>query len=320
VKRLLVLGRDHREVAAILAADPLGRELEIADRGFDEVTRDELERAEMLLAFRVPPALASASHPLANLRFAQSTGAGVDGLLAGGAIPLHVPIARVLGVFGAPMAEYVLLRCLAIAQDLPRLLRAQREQRFEPFYSRLLRDLEIAIVGIGEIGLAIARVLASHGARPIGVSRTGRDPDPADSAFARCLPIDALDDLLPQLDVAVIVVPDTAATRGLFGARRLARMKSSAWIVNVARGSVIDEDALADALRDGRLGGAALDVFREEPLPRTSPLWSLPNVLLSPHVAGLTTPQQAAQAFLGNYARIRRGEAPLGVVDRERGY
>lgn len=310
-RRLLVLGRDCEAIASrIRHARP---ELEVVAREFAEATEADLARAQMLLAFRVPRELGAAA---ANLSWIQSTGAGVDGLLASIPIARGALLTRVLGVFGEPMSEYVLLRCLAIAQDLTRQRRAQLGRDWDVYFPRLLSELEITVLGVGEIGSVIARRLEANGARVTGVNRGGTPV----AGLGTVVAANRLLELLPNTDVLVIVVPRTGATNALIGAAELRAMKPGAWIVNVARGSCVDETALIDALASGRLGGAALDVFEREPLPPESPLWGMENVWISPHISGLTRPEQAADAFLENYGRITRGEPPIGVVDPARGY
>lgn len=311
LKNLLVLGRDADLIAAGVVGHGLG--IDVRAREFADVVAADLADRDMLLAFRIPPAVADAA---SGLRWVQSTGAGVDGILACPTLRPDVVITRLVGVFERHMAEYVLARCLAIAQHMPRLERDRREQAWKPFYPRLLRDLRVTVLGVGVIGAAIARMVAGFGATVVGVSRTGNAVDGVD----RVVPVDAIAEVLPATDVLVVVVPNTARTRGLLDRALLERLPAGAWVVNVARGSVIDEDALIDLLRERHLGGAALDVFREEPLPRTSPLWELDDVMISPHVAGLTTPDDAIDAFVENWQRIARGETLVGVVDRDRGY
>jgi glyoxylate/hydroxypyruvate reductase len=309
--RLVVLGRDCSAIAdRIRAARP---DLEVVARTFDDVETHDLERAQMLLAFRIPQRVAQAA---SHLTWIQSTGAGVDGLLGSNAIAEHTLVTRVLGVFGEPMSEYVLLRCLAIAQDVDRQRRAQTRAEWDVFYPRLLSELHVVVLGVGEIGAAVACTLSRLGARVSGVNRSGRPVD----GIACVVASDRLHEELATADVLALVLPNTADTRRFVGPREFAAMKPGAWLVNVSRGSCVDEPALIDALRSGRLGGAALDVFETEPLPADSPLWRCENVWISPHISGLTKPEQAATAFLDNLARLERGESPLGLVDRARGY
>lgn len=310
-KTLLVLGRDADAIASGIEARGLG--IDVRAREFADVVARDLADRDMLLAFRIPPTLAEAA---GGLRWVQSTGAGVDGILACPTLRSDVLITRLVGVFERHMAEYVLARCLAITQRMPRLERDRRARLWAPFHPRLVRDLRVTVLGVGVIGAAIARMVRGFGATVIGVSRSGQ----AVEGIERVVAVDSLADVLPITDVLVVVVPNTAGTRGLLDRAALERLPAGAWVVNVARGSVIDEDALIDLVRERHLGGAALDVFREEPLPRESPLWELDDVLISPHVAGLTTPQDAIDAFVENWQRLARGETPVGVVDRARGY
>lgn len=309
--RLLVLGRVADEAAERIRVE--APELAVTVRGFDDATPADLDAAEVLLAFRIPRAI---EHAAGNVRWVQSSGAGVDGLLGCPTLREDVPITRVVGAFNLRMSEYVLARCLAIAQRIPQLETERRARRWAPFYPRTLRELRVTIVGVGEIGGAAARALTLHGARVVGVNRTGAAVD----GVPEVVPLTRLPELLPRTDVLVLVVPRTRATERLIGRRELDLLPRDAWIVNVARGAVIDEAALSDSLAAGRIGGAALDVFETEPLPESSPLWSSPNVMFSPHVAGLTTPDEAADAFLGNWRRFRVGEPLVGVIDRARGY
>ncbi|MFG0319961.1 MAG: NAD(P)-dependent oxidoreductase, partial [Planctomycetota bacterium JB042] len=238
------------------------------------------------------------------------------GLLRSVEVPPEVEVTRVTGVFGAPIADYVLARCLAIAQELPRLEVERRDGGWRSFHARLLSDLRVAVVGTGEIGAAVARRLIANGVEVVGVNRSGGAVD----GLPRVEPVARLREVVADVDVLVLVVPRTTTSERLVDAALLAALPPRAWLVNVARGAVVDEAALIAALRAGRLAGAALDVFEVEPLPADSPLRTLPNVMVSPHVAGVTTPTQAADAYLENLRRRREGLPRRGVIDRERGY
>lgn len=310
-KKLLVLGRDADVIASGIEACGLG--IDVRAREFADVVAADLADRDTLLAFRIPAHIADAA---GGLSWVQSTGAGVDGILACPTLRADVLLTRLVGVFERHMAEYVLARVLAITQCMTRLERDRRAKSWAPFHPRLVRDLRITVLGVGVIGSAIARALRAFGASVVGVSRGGAAVDGVDRVVA----IDALTEVLPATDVLVVVVPNTARTRGLLDRAALERLPAGAWVINVARGSIIDESALVDLLRERHLGGVALDVFRDEPLPAASPLWELDDVLFSPHVAGLTTAQDAIDAFVGNWRRLARGEPAIGVVDRARGY
>ena len=176
----------------------------------------------------------------------------------------------------------------------------------------------MAIVGAGGIGRALITLLEPFGAEVIAVTRRGRDVPGA----ARTLPADRMHEALARARHVVIAAPATDGTRHLIGAPELAAMREDAWLVNVARGSLVDTDALVEALRAGAIAGAALDVTDPEPLPDGHPLWELPNVLITPHVANPAEAEKRAYAerVRENVRRLGAGEELLGVVDADAGY
>lgn len=211
-----------------------------------------------------------------------------------------------------PIAQTAIAGILALARGLPFWMAAQRERRWRPHpvapAPADLRGQTMVLVGVGAIGSHVARLAAALGLRVLGVRR---DPSVAVDHVGRMHAVADLDIVLPEADWLVLACPLTDATRGLLDASRLALLRSSAHVVNVARGEVVDEAALTVALTEGRLAGAYLDVFAEEPLPPSSPLWSLPNVLISPHDAAASAgaPHRASRLFLDNLARWRAGAA-----------
>lgn len=182
-----------------------------------------------------------------------------------------------------------------------------------------LSGATLVVVGLGAIGTEVARVAKALGMRTIGINRGGRSDSPDVDAVHRS---DRLLDLLPQADAVVVTSPLTNETRGMLGAQALQCMKPGAVLVNVGRGAVIDEQALVQALREDKLSGAALDVFATEPLPAESPLWDLPNVLISPHTAALSLRENehVVHLFVKNLRRYIRGEPLLNRVDPQRFY
>lgn len=229
------------------------------------------------------------------------------------------------GTHGSAVAEHVLAVLLAHVKGLPRTLAAQRERKWQVPSASELRGRRVGVLGLGDIGGRTVRLLEAFGARVTGCRRgTG---DPAGSGAAERVPRavygrDRIGDFLDGLDVLVVAVPLTPETRGLIGAAELALLRPGALLVNVGRGPVVDESALLAALRTGRLGGAALDVFDSEPLPASSPLWSEPDVLITPHSADATaeTDQRCLDLLLDNVARFRDGQPLRNVVDPSRGY
>jgi phosphoglycerate dehydrogenase-like enzyme len=243
-------------------------------------------------------------------------GAGVDAALVP-ELPARVVLTRAPGVFGPWMAEYVLAWILRVTQRTSDYLAAQRQRRWiEHDVPERLAGKTLAIVGLGDIGRTIARHARLLGMRVIGVSRSGRPV----AGIDRVLRPASLHRALADADFVVLTVPLTRETRGLIGARELAAMRPTAWLLNIARGPVMDETALIAALRDQRIRGAVLDVFAEEPLPPEHPLWTLPNAVITPHVAGPSTPDELTPIFNENLARWIEGRPLRHVVDRTRGY
>ncbi|MBE9505636.1 MAG: D-2-hydroxyacid dehydrogenase, partial [Chloroflexi bacterium] len=192
---------------------------------------------------------------------------------------------------------------------------------FEPYSVMSLRGKTMGIIGFGNIGRRTARVAKAFDMWVIGTRRSVTKPGKARWADLM-LPIANLDRLLAESDYVVVTAPHTPETHHLIGPRQFHAMKKSAFLVNVGRGPVVDESALAAALQQGRIAGAALDVFEEEPLPQDSPLWGLPNLIYSPHVAGhiVEYPGLVRELFVRNLEHYVKGERLSGIVDKEHGY
>jgi phosphoglycerate dehydrogenase-like enzyme len=251
-----------------------------------------------------------------NLRWIQLMSAGADWLLQSSDLSSGVRLTRLVGTFGPRMAEYAFAHVLAISQQIQRAAQQQREHRWEPFHQWWLLGRTLLLVGVGEIGRAVGRVGQALGMKIIGVARRPRPLRGVSEVF----PVHRLREALAQAHLIVVTLPLTPQTRGLFGAAEFAAMRQDAVFLNMGRGAVVGEQALADALRQGRPAWAVLDVFEREPLPPDSPLWDLPNAVITPHVAGHTLPAEAVEAFCVNLARWRAGRRLRHVVHRQRGY
>lgn len=269
--------------------------------------------AEVLYAWKFPPEL----YPKAGrLRWLQVMGAGVDWALVPN-LPRGVVVTRVPGVFGPWMVEYVLGRCLWTTQRMATYLSAQRRREWiQHVPPERLSGKTIAVVGLGDIGRQLARRARALGMRVTGVSRSGQAVPGVD----RVHPVRALRRALADADFVVLVLPLTKATRGLIGAAQLSAMRPTAWLFNIGRGALIDEMALVQALERRTIAGAVLDVFATEPLPPEHPLWSLDNVVITPHISGPNMPEEIAPVFNDNLARYLAGRRLRYVVDRRRGY
>lgn len=250
----------------------------------------------------------------AELRWIQSWSAGLDWLLEPTPPdgPAGVQVTSASGVHPVPIAEHVFAVLLALGRGLPQALAAQAQTRWSRGDEVGRFELEgrrMVLLGLGEIGSRIARIADAFG---MLVTAVRHHPDEgAEPGVARVVGNEALLDILPAADVLVVTVPLTDATRGMVGPGALAALPRHAIVINVGRGEVVDQDAVAHAVADGRLGGAALDVFADEPLPADSPLWSLDNVIVTPHTAGLSPhyTDRALSLFLTNLARYQRGDA-----------
>ncbi len=297
---------------------------------------DVLSNAEILYTWQVVPDPAEAP----RLRWVQLHGAGADRLFEH-ALYTNTDIAftTTSGIHAVPMAEYAIAQMLAFAHRLPLMLADQASAtwptgRWVRYLPSELYGATLGIVGYGSIGRRLARVAQSLGMRILAVKRDlrnlqARNPftlpdtgDPSAEIPDRIYPPGALHSFLRECDYVVLTVPLTPRTRHLIDAPALQAMKSSAILINIARGDVVDEKALIDALEKRVIAGAALDVFCEEPLPASSPLWKLPNAILSPHVAGITPhyDERAVALFAENLRRYIAGDPLINQVDRDRGY
>jgi phosphoglycerate dehydrogenase-like enzyme len=262
-----------------------------------------------------------------RLRWIQSPAAGVGSLMYPELLASDVVLTTARGVRARSIAEHVIGVTIALAREWPVALRAQvahewAQDRLEGSDARVrtLHGLEMGIVGLGAIGGEVAKIATALGMQVRGIRRRAHLPPPA--GVDAVWPPDRLDDLLAGSDVIVLAAPHTPETKLLIGRRELQRVRGGALLINVARGKLIDDEAVVEALRDGRLGGAALDVFTREPLDPSSPYWDLPNVIITPHTAGAMrdywTPLVAL--FSENLRRFERGAPLLNVVDKTVGY
>ncbi len=308
---ILVLARDAADYGPLL--EPLraeGASLALAE----SAASARALAAGQSVVLGEPDLVASVLDAFPQLRWVQSTWAGVTPLIE------HPRrdylLTGVKGVFGAQMAEYVLGYLLAHQLRLLERLGRQAQRNWWPEPSSTLAGRTLGVLGTGSIGVAIARRAKAFDMAVTGLNRSGRPP----AGFDRAWPTAELNAFLSQSDFVVSTLPDTAATRGLLDAQAIAAMRPGAYFINVGRGSVVDEATLAAALNAGRLGGAALDVFRSEPLPQDSPLWHAENTLITAHVAARSWPCDIAALFIDNWRRYVAGEALRYVVNFERGY
>ena len=273
-----------------------------------------LELAEAIVwAADRPHDLQLRLHP--GIRWVQLWSAGIEDWFAAGVIDDQRQWTAAKGVYSRPVAEYVVAMLLAGARSLSEVIRTRR---WEPRDVRTLAGATVGILGAGGIGAATVELLRPLGSHVLAVTRGGRTIDGA----AESLGVDGIDRVVAESDFLVLAAPDTSATRRLLDARRFELMNRRPWIVNVGRGTLIDTNALVEALLAGKLRGAALDVTDPEPLPEDHPLWALPNVIITAHTANTSALGASACAarVRDNVSRFRSHEPLLGLVDVEHGY
>lgn len=264
-------------------------------------------------------AVPGAWHAADRLRWLHIASAGVDPVLFPGLQESDVVLTNSRGVFDGAIAEYVLGVVLAFAKDFARSWDLQKQRQWKHRESERIADRRVLVVGTGPIGRSIARMLRAAGMSVAGVGRRPREGDPD---FGDVYASSELSRHLPGADYVVAVAPLTEQTKGMFDAEAFAAMKPGSRFVNVGRGELVVTSDLIAALRDGPLGGAALDVFDTEPLPVDSPLWTMENVLISPHMSGdfVGWRNTLVEVFADNFRRWRAGEPLRNVVDKQLGY
>lgn len=309
-------------------------------RSIDELSQSLDDSSEILLTFRVPRGVAQRAP---RLKWIQLLSAGadhaLDGALAGEEPGVHaIRLTTASGIHATPIAEYVTASMLAYVHRLHDALRAQirgQWMRRGEFMAKVdeLRGKTVGIVGYGSIGRETARLAQAFGMEVVALKRdpsARADPgwipkglgDPAGAIPRRIYGPEQREALLAESDFVVVTLPLTAQTRKFLGAREFAAFKPGAYLVNIGRGEVIDQQAMIEALREGRPAGAGLDVFEREPLEPESPLWGMEQAILTPHIAGATRSymDKACELFADNLKRYRAGQPLLNLIDRELGY
>ena len=301
----------------------------------EEIPPDVWARVEVLYTQRILPSPEQAP----RLRWIQFHFAGIDRLVDAPIVNNpDLIITTLSGTSASQVAEHAVMMCLALGHHLPELFASQSRldwpaDRWERFKPVELRGSTIGIVGYGSIGRQIARLVREFGTITLATKRDAMHPedngyipegqgDPTGDFVHRLYPGQALRSMLKDCDFVVITVPMTPETRGCFGAAELEAMKPSAYLVNIARGEIVDQLALMEALRDQKIAGAALDVFVEEPLPADDPLWKLPNVIISPHISGVSSQydERAITLFFENLQRYLAGLPLYNRYNPEQGY
>lgn len=296
---------------------------EVGDEDVALRWRELLESAEVLFDFG-PAAFHQRLFELENLRWIQATSAGVGQFVHRIGLDSNpaITVTTASGVHGAALAEFVAMALIYFSRDMPVIEAGRKQRHWQRRCGRLIAGQEIAVVGMGGVGREIARLLGLLGGHVTGVVRDEADHSAGDLGVERVVGLAELDSVLRTVDAVVLAVPHTEATEDLLSASRIAMLRPDAVVINVARGAVVDEGALTEALLSERLRGAALDVFRTEPLPRDSPLWACDRVLVTPHSMSTVEGenQRLCDLFSENLARYESGRPLVNVLDPRRMY
>jgi len=288
----------------------------------DSVAREKfdasLSDAEVIYGLRLPQ---DAVKKAPNLRWVQVMSAGVERFLDADMRDSPVVLTNVSGIHAIPISEFVVGLMLMFVKQSPVYLELKQKRKWERISPVVLANKTVGIVGLGSIGQQVARLAKAFGMRVIATRRSSKEGARARNVDIMLPPV-RLVELLGQSDFVVLSVPFTSETNMLIGEAELRSMKPTARLINVARGGIVDEQALVKALEEGWIAGAGLDVFATEPLPPDSPLWTLPNVILSPHVSGTREDYvlAATRVFVDNLRRYLQGKRLVNVVDKTRGY
>ncbi len=293
-----------RRIEATVAADPENFDAAIAE-------------ADMLVGWRFP--LRDIAERAPNLKWIHLTGAGIEHVMPLDWLPQGAVLTNNRGVHAPKARQFAMTALLMLSERIPELVTEQRNARWTRLYSSTIEGKTALVIGVGQMGNAAARAAKHLGLRVFGIRRSGAPNRYVDEMFTP----DRLDEVLPRADFVLVNAPLTAETRGMIGRRALDLMKPGAGLVNMGRARVVDYDALAAKLRQGALSGAILDVFDPEPLPEDSPLWQVPNLIMTPHVSSDDDDNYAPLTIdlvFENVARWRAGKPFKNVVDSELEY
>lgn len=295
----------------------LARRLRVTFGWDGDTLEDALATAEIVIG--VPHDRANLAARAPALRWLHATSAGVDGYLPLDWLPRSVAFTNNRGAHGVKAEEYMRMAYTLLHTRMPEIIANQHAHRWEPLFSPALAGRTALIIGLGDLGQAAARAAKQLKLHVIGVRRTARTSRDADAVY----PCVKLDKLLPDADFVVLAVPLTHETRNLLSRERLALLKPAAGVINISRAPVVDDAALVERLREGRLAGAMLDVAEPEPLPAGSPLWDAPNLIVTPHIScddGARYIDITLDLWFENLARYLRKKPLLRRVDPRAGY
>ncbi len=289
-------------------------------KGAEEDLDSLLAEAEVILGGTMFPDNLLTRAP--RLKWVHITSVGVDRHLSRDFFKGDIMVTNSRGCTAIPIAEHVLTLMLMLAKNAPCLLENKRNRRWERFIAMELRDRVVGLIGLGAIGSEVARLTKGMGMKVIATRKSATRRESGLSGVDSVYPLRELPELLHESDFVVIAAPLTEGTRRMIGEAQLRAMKSTSFLINVARGPIVDEPVLIRALKEGWIAGAGLDVFETEPLPPDNELWQMPNVILTPHMAGSSNrrAQRLVSLFCENLARYVAGQPLQNVIDKEKAY
>jgi phosphoglycerate dehydrogenase-like enzyme len=319
--KLLVIAPDSFQDLALLRRQESADLTLVVSENIEVLRRSAVDADAVALAPRHGQMMRELWPHASRLRWVHTLGAGVERLLFDELAHSDVVVTNSRGLFADALAEFVIASMLWFAKDLRRVVENQRQHRWEPYTVQRLEGRTAGIIGYGGIGRAVARRAHALGMRVIATRRR-TELASGDAIVTRMYEAREIDTLIAESSYLVLSTPLTASTYRLMNAARLSLMRSDAVLINVGRGDVVDERALVTSLRERSIRGAALDVFEREPLPPDHLLWSLDNVLISPHTADHTSDSHARSMafFLEQLGHFRRGEPLENVVDKHERY
>jgi phosphoglycerate dehydrogenase-like enzyme len=269
----------------------------------EEEIGDFIGKAEILLTHRISD---DSMKKALKLQWIQATTTGVDYLVNLPSLRKEVLLTSTRGIHGPQMSEMAILLMLALSRNLPRVIQNQARRVWDRWPGKLLYQKKAGIVGLGAVGKEIAKKCKAFGMTVYGVATRKREVEGVDHSYGP----EGLLQVLEVVDYLILVVPNTPWTSKMIGEKELSLMKPTAYLINIARGEIVDEEALVHALKSGKIAGAALDVFNTEPLPEDHPFWELENLILTPHLGGMNENYvaQVLSIFEENLRRFLRGE------------
>ena len=308
--RHVVVGADHHAelTEALRAVRP---DLEYRGSRHTDVSAADLEWGDTYVGFKRPPL-----PTMGNVRWVHCTGAGVDSWLYPVELPREILLTRTSEPFGLVIAEWALARAFAFSQNILELAEQQERHEWTPIRGAPLRDTTAVVVGTGHLGTCVGQLFAAVGCHVHGVSRTGQGDT---SVFETMSVVDDIEGIAARANWLILTLPLTSATRGMIG-RQVLQACNGAVLINAGRGAVVEQALIPEALDNGWIRGAALDVFEVEPLPTDSPLWGDARVMISPHCSGLNTIEGEVTGFVECLGELERGIQPTRTVDRTREY